>query len=214
MEITERVSSQGQCAEQKVSQYPKSTLSKRVVSLLEGKQRWGGQVESFKSTGTSKKHTWLSSSPCRSESHLCLCNKTNTKTNYIWLCHYWELRQITAHLLVSAELLIYITMTGQNPLTSTPDKCFPKATTSLHLQCLRCKNWKGTSFHRQLSRSIRFTTVTLNQITADTQSRPYKLLDLPFLIHILPPSSLWSKNTSKHTHKKSNKIAAYLKQIH
>lgn len=154
MEITERVSSQGQCAEQKVSQYPKSTLSKRVVSLLEGKQKVGAQVGSFKSTGTSKKHTWPSSSLCRSESHLCLCNNTYTKTNYSWLCHDWELRQFTAHLLVSAELLIYITMSGQNPLTSTPDKGFPKATTSLHWQSLRCKNWKGTSFHRQCQEAL------------------------------------------------------------
>lgn len=72
MEITKRGSSQVQCAEQKVSQYAKPTLSTGLASLL-GEAKGGvDKYKVFKSSGTFTKHTGMSSSLCRSESHLCL----------------------------------------------------------------------------------------------------------------------------------------------
>lgn len=139
MEIHKRSSPQVQCAEQKVSQYTKPTLSKGVG----GSKRWGGQVESFESIGTYKStQDWIQASADQNRIFA-----SETKPHYNWLCHYWELRPTTAHLLVSAKLLIYTSMTGQNPLTIHPwQKCFLKATILQHLQCLRGKNWKGQRF--------------------------------------------------------------------
>lgn len=79
------------------------------------------------------------------------------------MCHCWELRQTTAHLLDSAELLIYISMTGQKSYHTHPwwmATTHPKATTSQHSQCLKLRTERDVIYHRQLSRGIRFTTVT------------------------------------------------------
>lgn len=72
MEIHKRSSPQVQCAEQKVSQYTKPTLSKGVG----GSKRWGGTSGKFLKYWYLQMHTGLNSSLCRSESHLCLGNKT------------------------------------------------------------------------------------------------------------------------------------------